>query len=627
MKIWRIICIMASLITLFFWTGMGSLQAAGVVNITVDGTVMKTDVPPFIDENARTMVPVRFVSEALGCHVNWNATDQRVRISRPGTIVDLHINRKMARVNNAEQELDTAAVLTEGRTMVPLRFLAETFGLQVNWNNDSRTVAIKSPPPPPTEQGGSEPRQATVSGNNVNIRPGPGTNYDPPLTQVSTGTRLTILAEEGEWFQVALPSGVKGWIIGQYVDFSRSGSSGAVDLRGLYAMPSDASRTALVMKPSVNVRSSPGVDYPTVGRVTLGQKLPILGEQNNWLSVRLPDGQRGWIAGWLVAVQYDRGTQQTPADRNVATGLISRWSGAGESLSGDLPIVTAMDAERSDNGVLLTIKANSPLELPHCFRMDSPSRLVFDFKGQLGEKDKTPTLEVNHGAVNRFRLGQFDERTVRVVADLGGPVSYALTQGADGKTVTIQIRPVDPSGQTIVIDPGHGTLNQWGFDPGAIGRTGLTEREVVLSISLQLGNILLNEGYSVIYTNEINTGLALDERSLVGSISGAELLVSVHANAHTNRSVAGTMTFYHAPSSRVLAGFLQTELVNRLQRENKGVRQANFLVLRSCPIPAALVEVAFISNPEEERLLADPAFQRKAAEAIALGIKRYLAAR
>ena len=226
-------------------------------------------------------------------------------------------------------------------------------------------------------------------------------------------------------------------------------------------------------------------------------------------------------------------------------------------------------------------------------------------------------------------MGRLDERTVRVVADLQAPASYALDRSSDGKTITMNIDTTDPARQVIVIDPGHGTLSEWdSYDPGAIGPSGLREWDVNRRISMLLGNILLNEGYTVIYTNETNTGLSLEERALVGSLSGADLLVSIHANASTNPSMGGTMTFYHQNAlvhkSMALAGYIQAELVNRLQRENKGIREANFLVLRSSPIPAALVEVAFISNPKEEMLLADSAFQRRAAEAIALGIKRYL---
>lgn len=634
MKFWRFIWIMASFLLLLVWTGTGAVQAAGAVKITVDGNAVETDVAPFIDENARTMVPVRFVSEALGCHVGWNPDEQRVRVSRTGTIVELYINNKIAKLNGEDQELDTAAVLKDGRTMVPLRFLAETFGLEVGWKGEERLVAITSPPPP--RDPAAEQRIATVNGSTVNIRTGPGTDYDR-VTQVDRGTSVKILGEDSDWFQVELPAGDSGWIAGWLVDFGET-SPGDSGLRGVYSMPEGAARTALVMKPSVNVRSAPGVQFPVVSRVTLGQQLTVTGEQNNWYGVRLPDGSSGWIAGWLVAVRYDSDGHDPFSDGSLTAGLISRWNIGEQSLpDGELPLLTGLEVKKTDQEVLLKISSHAPLELPSSFRLDNPSRLVFDLTAKLGEDGPDPDLQINHGPVTRFRLGQFEESAVRIVADLQGPASYALDRSADGRTITIRIRTVDPADRVIVIDPGHGGINNWGSDPGAIGPSGLTEREVNQRISQMLGNILLNEGFTVLYTNESDTGLSLDERAMVGSISGAELLVSIHSNASTNRATAGTMTFYHdaassgrvglARDSRALAGFIQAELVRRLQREDKGVRHANFIVLRTCPIPAALVEVAFISNPEEERLLADSAFQRKAAEAVALGIKRYLAAR
>ncbi len=645
-------CLLLLAVIIFWGTGLPAVQASGLMSITMDGAPVETDVPPFIDGSSRTMVPVRFISEALGCAVNWNPQEQRVKVSQAGTVVDLYIGRVTAHVNGAEVAIDesregTTAILKSGRTMVPLRFLAETFGLLVDWKKEQRVVALKSPPAPPAipeeiaaggEPEGHEanPLVGTVKGNGVNIRSGPGTGYDR-LTQVNTGARLAVLAEEGGWVQVELPGLGKGWISGDYIELQDFSLAGDVELGGSYAMPADAACSALVMKDSVNVRTSPSQNSVVIDQVSSGQLLEVTGKKDNWLAVRLADGRSGWIAGWLAAVRYDTGKNTAVLDSGRSLGLLSRWSPGGtQAGAGDeLPVLTGVEAEKTVDGVLLKVNAAAYLALPSSFRLDSPARLVFDFGARLGEESVAPVLEANQGPVSCFRLGQFDEQTVRIVADLRGAASYALSQSPDGRTATIQIRSVDASDKLIVIDPGHGALQDWGTDPGAVGPTGLRERDVVRSISLQLGNILLNEGFTVIYTHEGQTGLTLEDRALVASISGAELLVSIHANASTNRSLAGTMTFYHAPwgsalqdqinKRKMLAEFLQAELLSRLNRENKGVKEANYAVLRNCPIPAALVEVAFISNAEEERLLADPAFQRRAAEAIALGIKRYLA--
>ncbi|NLX91852.1 MAG: SH3 domain-containing protein [Firmicutes bacterium] len=648
-KLYSKSCLLTLALILVLGACLPVARAAEGISISVDGLVVETDVPPFIDNNGRTMVPVRFVSEALGCGVIWNAENQRIKISRTGIWVELFIGQKTAYVNGTAVEMDTTAVLRKGRTMVPLRFLAETFGLEVDWNEARRTVAIKSSAPPeesspeepppegPSPEEDPNPRVGIVSGNSVNIRSGPGTDYDR-LTQVNAGTRLTVLAEKGGWLQVEIPGGGKGWILGDYVDFQDPASPGNVNLGGNYTMPSGAASFALVMKDSVNVRTSPSQSSSVIAQVSSGQQLEVTGKQNNWLAVRLPDGRSGWIAGWLAAVGYDTQKKENPAPGGRPAELISRWSPGGQNAASDLPVLTDVEVEKTGDGILLKVSAASYLAFPSSFRLNNPSRLVFDFNANLGEDSAAPTLQANWGPVTSFRLGQFDEKTVRIVADLRDAASYALDRSSDGRTITIQIRSVDSSGKLIVIDPGHGALQTWGgSDPGAIGPSGLRERDVVRSISLQLGNILLNEGFTVIYTREGETGLSLEDRAWVAGISGAELLVSIHANASTDRSMSGTMTFYHAPwgsdredqisQRKKLANYIQSELLNRLQRENKGVREANFAVLRNCPVPAVLVEVAFISNPEEEKLLADQVFQRRAAEAIALGIKRYLTAR
>ncbi|KKM11982.1 hypothetical protein SY88_06120 [Clostridiales bacterium PH28_bin88] len=197
------------------------------------------------------------------------------------------------------------------------------------------------------------------------------------------------------------------------------------------------------------------------------------------------------------------------------------------------------------------------------------------------------------------------------------------------------MRPASLAGRTIVIDAGHGSLQPGDWtDPGAIGPTGLKERDVVLDIAWRVSEKLLAEGATVIMTRTGDTNLTLPERSAVANNNGADMLVSIHANASPTSSIAGTSTYYHAPwgtewetqveTRKRLARSIQAELLQKLQRQDQGVREANFSVLRNSMVPSVLVETAFISNPEEERVLADPTFRDLAAEGIVSGIKRYV---
>lgn len=625
---------------LLLFAGAARAWGGQQVKILLNGEEIEPDVPPYINEDSRTMVPIRFVSEALGSQVDWDEGERKVSIRGRAVLIELWIGQKTVTVNGESREMDTVAVIKDGRTMVPLRFLSEFLGMNVSWDGATRTVSLTSLPLPPP----SLPEKrlvATVAGSVVNVRTGPDTSF-PRLTQVRAGTRLVVTGHSGDWYQVELPGGQKGWIAGWLVEVmeieeEKEEIKEETGVNGKLLPPSlPFPCSAVIMKDVVNVRSLPGQDSPVIGKVTYGQKLKIIEEQSNWYRVELPDGRSGWIAGWLAAVNYYPEIRVPPGS-GYAGGEIGRWGTGGtpgDADPGQPLLITGLLVETAGEGVILTVSASVPQELPLFFRLENPSRLVFDFRGSLSLNGQVPAFQVNHGPVVRVRTAQFNPETVRVVFDLQDAAEYALSRDEDGRRIKIQVKPLS-GGRTVVIDPGHGTINHWGSDPGAIGPTGLKERDVVMNISLYLGHILLREGFPVIFTRKGDTALTLPERVQVAAVTGADLLISIHTNASLNPRMSGTMTFYHSSqdpelvfqsnSRKTLAALIQAELVTSLQRENMGVREANFLILRESPVPSALIETAFISNPEEEKLLADPGFQKLAAEAIARGIKAYFA--
>ena len=113
------------------------------------------DVKPFINENNRTMVPIRFVSNELGASVDWDSDTKKVTISQADKIIELVIGNSFAHVNGEKQDFDTAAEILEDRTMVPLRFVNEALGATVDWVNETRTAYITTeagePQPPNVE--------------------------------------------------------------------------------------------------------------------------------------------------------------------------------------------------------------------------------------------------------------------------------------------------------------------------------------------------------------------------------------------------------------------------------------------------------------------------------------------
>ena len=173
----------------------------------------------------------------------------------------------------------------------------------------------------------------------------------------------------------------------------------------------------------------------------------------------------------------------------------------------------------------------------------------------------------------------------------------------------------------IVIDPGHSGP----VEPGACAGN-VRECDVVLAIAKLLAEQLDERGHEVLLTRtgDIESD-GLSFRAELANANQADLFVSIHVNSAVNPAAHGTEV-YHYPWSeegQKLSGMIQPRLVEELKTADRGVKEANFQVLRETECPAVLVEVAFISNEADRQLLTAYACQLGAAMAIAAGIESY----
>ena len=141
-----LILLTLAIMTLLNSALLGNTLAAGPIKVVVNGeTVVFEDVQPFADTNGRTLVPVRFVSEQLGCNLSWDNETKTATIYRGLIKVELTAEQKDITVLGVKKTMDTAAQILNGRTLVPVRFVAEAFGCEVVWDSLSRTVLISNP--------------------------------------------------------------------------------------------------------------------------------------------------------------------------------------------------------------------------------------------------------------------------------------------------------------------------------------------------------------------------------------------------------------------------------------------------------------------------------------------------
>lgn len=389
----------------------------------------------------------------------------------------------------------------------------------------------------------------------------------------------------------------------------------------------------------------------------------------------------------------------------------------------------------------IVIDQNGPVRFK-ARELKEPDRLVFDlFHAQVDPSLNKEPLPINDGILRQVRASQYAPDTVRVVLDLASIKSYAAfplhdpdrlvidvtgeggrsddaavsssesgtqektentpeqaagpktAQGGDQKTGTSGKEiplPKTPGKsndgeklslsrqlglkiKTIAIDAGHG-----GHDPGAIGRSGLKEKNITLDVAKRLA-VLVKErlGCNIVMTRDKDVFIPLEQRPFIAKSRGADLFVSIHVNANRKRVTRGIETYVQSlrasdreamataarenamstkklselkseldrifadltrddkiEESLYLADSVQGSLVNSLKPVNRHagdlktkIKRAFFYVLINTEMPSILAEIGFISNPEEEKLLKNDTYRQAIAEALYQGVKKYVDAR
>jgi N-acetylmuramoyl-L-alanine amidase len=388
---------------------------------------------------------------------------------------------------------------------------------------------------------------------------------------------------------------------------------------------------------------APGAGWPAVpsGRTAGGPRLWAVRDIRHWAT---PAYTRV-VIDVEAEVSYRSGRLQNPERLYVdllGTQLDPRLQGWALAV-GD-PIVKGIRAAQNQPDVVRVVLDLQRLEDYRIFSIDEPYRLVIDIKGH--RAGDWPPAAAGPESAAKEALGR------------PGPGNRVASDGPRERATGRHQR------WHVVIDPGHG-----GKDPGAIGASGLVEKEVVLDIAHRLRALMQQEPYwRVTLTRETDVFLPLEERTAIANAREADLFVSIHANAAERAELHGIETYFldfatderamrtaareNATSvgqvsdlqailrdllltskrneSSLLAGFVQQALTQPAaggkNGRDLGVKHAPFLVLIGAEMPAILVETGFISNPAEERKLADPKYRAHLARAILAGLKEYIAA-
>lgn len=306
----------------------------------------------------------------------------------------------------------------------------------------------------------------------------------------------------------------------------------------------------------------------------------------------------------------------------------------GEELPSDAPPVTLTDLVCRRNSPHLTTVMLSTSGEAHFKTGTSDNPLCVWVEVENAENQiRASRLAVADRLVAKVALTAAPGRrgAQRLTLTLTEPTPYAVRPERNALCILLGKREL--SDITVVVDPGHG-----GNDPGAVGRTGLTEKEVNLDIAVRVTQLLEALGAKVILTRcdddviqAFGSSVRREQllaRCDIANAASADLFVSIHCNARGANSAGmrGTETYYRKQDSLPFAGVMQEEMVTALGLPDGGAHYhpESIIVLYRTDMPAVLAEVAYLSHPEDEALLATSEFRDRAAQGIVNGVKRYV---
>lgn len=444
----------------------------------------------------------------------------------------------------------------------------------------------------------------------LRLRQGAGLD-SPVLDLLPDGTLLKVLNRQGAWVQVTTNSGLTGWVHSDYT------------------IPAPAGGAVPQVTMSDSLRASLDAVSTGVLRLEVVSEVCDLGSpatEGSTVTIPCATGQAGTV---LLPVKAAGATSLSVTPAGIVVTL-DRPSG--------VQVVS-----QSDNRLVLEL------------------RPVLDSVEVRSEADRTVYTLSLRGTTTPSAVAKSGKVTVTIPGamegDLDLPAGVWVEKAASGLALVIpttlthtlkqtaegyELHLYQPGlqGKTILLDPGHG-----GVDPGAVNRSiGVEEKAVNLAVAQRVGELLTAKGANVLITRnsdrlpapeavleaetELDTTHAdLEYRTRLANELGVDAFVSIHHNSGS-WNAKGTETYYtdytlNGLQSQNLAKLVQQRLVAATGLLNRGAKNYDFYVTRNTDAPAVLIELNFLSNPEEGQLAMDPAFQQKEAEAIVKALEDF----
>lgn len=548
------------------------------VPIIKDGQVINMETPSFVYID-RTLVPLRFVAESFGAKVDWDQKAQTATVLHGDKKIDLTINSDIAISNNEKKSLDKNSIPKlvtfsndDTRTMVPLAFMSEMLGYEVGWDDVVKAAYINSkveekPESQPKPDKPKEEPEIDLTNKVMDIK---HELVDGKEAIVIYGTKEvklnTIKFKDPERISIDLmDSTLQGSTFYSY-DYDLGFIKGV--RASQFSPDNNYKPDDKIVRVVIDIKD--GVYSPDVKIDKYDNKIVIFPEKSFWEN---------------MSYNVDGKDRTITIDSLTETNYSVNYDVVTKSMEINIP---------KDNVDLLTGVAS-----------------------------------ISDGLVEDFKVVE-ESGNIKVVIQFKKSIEYTILSNAIDNKVMVRVKRdsnLKPSDRVIVVDAGHG-----GTDPGAISSNKTKEKDVNLQISLKTEKALKDAGYNVLMTRDTDKTLGLYERPAFANNNFADLFISIHSNSTGNKDVHGIEVLY-APAAagsekeegqQILTKAIMDELLKATGAKKRGIiERPKLVVIRESKMPAILIEVGFLSNAKEEKLITDDDYQNKIVGAILRGIENY----
>lgn len=662
------------------YDGSTHRYSAEEVKLVVEGKELNNLTMPPIIFDGNTLVPAREVFEQLGAQVAWDNDKRQVKIVYENNNVLLTINDKIAVVNDNQLNMNVPAKIINDKTMIPLRFAAESVGLDVGWDSKTRVASInvkKAVIEPSTEittENIKEPVideeiENTTYGQNINISTG-SNNLSTKIMSITMPSesevnfKINASSEIGGFQKTELPDGrlaidiqnaennvnqksytvshpfVMGIRVAQFQTTPTMITRVVFDLQPdtKYNLTLSPDKKSIVLSfgqnniSDVQFTTNGQMDYiyitgntaPSVDAYLLynPDRLVIDMPYSN-LSYSDKQFDDGAFVNNVRASQYDNNTARIVLDlkTNISYNISSNNNTTEIFITE--PSYKNISYDKANRQFIINKDGNNNININNIVHKDEylnkkyTLNLKADYSNLLGHGE----IPINDQYLNSLSIQNVNNETILTINE-NQILAYTVTEDANKIYILVQL-PKEKYKNIVVFDAGHG-----GHDNGA-SANGQIEKNLTLDIVNKTLGLLENDGTIKGYSSRITDVYpSFDDRTNLANLLG-DIFISVHINsAGTNTKANGTEVYYLNPNdtgtgltSNILAETIQRNLLNYLGSYDRKTKTENFIVLRQTNVPATLCEIGFITNPQEAANLGSDDYRMKVAQALHVSIR------